>query len=231
MSYWGWKLASGPDDALRYVNGSAPYDKPVGDARIAVTRGSGGVPLFYIFYTHSPAGRGFGAWEWKRSDSAADVEAFLNGRAPYAHAQPVADAEVCAVLLPSGPVFYIFYTHAGPTEGRGRWGYARSETPESAVDYLNGHAPAAARIAALPEESLTAFYIFHKSKDAGIVNIYTYSAHGAPNDITPILDAHTSASGDIEIVGGPGVIHAFLHRGTRKWPQSAPHNEQTRRRA
>ena len=46
---WGWKLATEPDDAMNFLNGTGAYQTPVKDAKIcAVWKGTH--LEFYIFY-------------------------------------------------------------------------------------------------------------------------------------------------------------------------------------
>ncbi|MGB7539433.1 MAG: hypothetical protein WBM17_12915 [Anaerolineales bacterium] len=46
---WGWKLATDPDDVMKFINGTGPYRAPVKDALIcAVSKGSH--DEYYVFY-------------------------------------------------------------------------------------------------------------------------------------------------------------------------------------
>ena len=46
---WGWKLATNPDDAMNFLNGTEPYSRPVRDVKICAVW-KDGHQEFLIYY-------------------------------------------------------------------------------------------------------------------------------------------------------------------------------------
>ncbi len=165
---WGWKLATDPDDALQFLNGTGAYDRPVSEARISAIWKDGHVE-FYIYYRRSPGGGDAGHWGWKLASDPNDAWHFLNGTGSYA--RPVSDAQIAALWRDGARLFYIFYQRSDPNGTvPGSWGWKRSQDPSDAMRFLNGTEPyhrpvTTARIAALDRDSGSEFYIFYQRGD------------------------------------------------------------------
>lgn len=110
---WGWKLATDPMDAIRFLNGDGIYRHPVTTARVAlVNRGS--YPAFYIFYQKAVQGESVPNWYWKLATSPNDAHQFINGTGGYE--QPVKGFEMGALDMSTHNRFYVF-----ANQGRRLW--------------------------------------------------------------------------------------------------------------
>src|SRR5713226_872529 len=119
---WGWKRAETPDDVMKFLNGTAPYTRPVAEARITATW-KGTYADFIVFYVPGSAGQPSGNWGWKKAVGASDAINFLNGQG---YPQPVANAEIAAVQPGTIPEFYIFYQYQTTAAPTGSWGWKRA---------------------------------------------------------------------------------------------------------
>jgi hypothetical protein len=139
---WGWKLATEPDDVLRFLRGEDPYSEPVGQAQIAAAW-TGDHYLFYVFHRETPAGLSASSanWEWRRTTDSMDAVHFLNGRGAYAH--PAATARIATVYRDHHEEYFIF---SRPAPGTGPLDDWRWEAVGSAADVRSavehkGHPP------------------------------------------------------------------------------------------
>ena len=105
---WGWKLASEPDEVINFLNGSPPFEHPVGEAHVTALW-NGDYVAFHIFYRPGEPGQPPGTWGWKLAADPDDAKNFLNGTGPYC--QPPEEAQVMAVWKHDRLQFYIFYTY------------------------------------------------------------------------------------------------------------------------
>ncbi len=135
---WGWKLATGVDDAHQFLNGTGAYQRPVHDAQIAAVL-VGGAPHFYIVYQAGTTGDVPGGWGWKRSTDPSDVMRFLNGQEPYRH--PVTTARIAELSTGAHDDFYVFYRQSTLGGAIGNWAWKRSTDPDDALRFVNGVDP------------------------------------------------------------------------------------------
>jgi hypothetical protein len=160
---WGWKKATDPDDAMRFLNGTGAYGHPVEEARIGAFW-TGGHREIYVFYRRGNASTRAG-WGWKLATDPQDVHHFLNGSEGYS--QPVGDAQICAMWRGSHREFYVFYRRPAAGEEVGSWGWKLAPEPSDAMDFLNGTGAynrpvGTARIASLERGGAQEFYVFYQ---------------------------------------------------------------------
>jgi hypothetical protein len=165
---WGWKLATDPDDAVNFINGSGVYKQPVTDVKISLVNTTSH-PEFYIFYqrdTNSPPPE---SWGWKLAKDAEDVGNFLNGMGPYK--QPVIDARICGFSKGSKTEFHIFYQY-----GKGvipsAWSWKLAKNSKDAKEFLNGDGAyrlpvKRAEIVATGTGKSIRYYIFYQKGSPG----------------------------------------------------------------
>ena len=102
---WGWKLATDPTDAIKFLNGTDRYQHPVTMARIAAFE-KGEHDEFYIFYQGGVAGEPVKNWRWKLATDTQDSLDFVNGQGAYK--QAVKGFEAGALWKESHTRFYLF---------------------------------------------------------------------------------------------------------------------------
>jgi hypothetical protein len=155
---WQPKRFNSADEALNFINTQTAKEFRICGAI------SNQPESFFVFYREI-TGSAPGGWGWKLSETADDVQKFLNREGGYN--QYVLDAEVAAV----GSNFYVFYKPATPGMIRNplpSWGWVKRETTDSAVDILNKGTTNVvkminvARIGAVIEPPYTVFYIFYQ---------------------------------------------------------------------
>jgi hypothetical protein len=73
---WSWKLTTSVNDAIAFLNGTAPYQSPVSAARICAMWKENH-PEFYIFYQKNT--KQTGGWGWKLAIDPEDVHHFMSG--------------------------------------------------------------------------------------------------------------------------------------------------------
>ena len=117
---------------------------------------------FYIFYVStSAAAFGKPSWEAFFTPTIKDVEAGVNQSSVGSDGIPVDDFEISG----TDKGFYYFYPSA-KTKGSSKWGWARAETPEGALKFLNtkysNQSVKNACIAAVQEPAQVVFYVFYR---------------------------------------------------------------------
>ncbi len=110
---WDWKLASDIDDAHNFINGLAPYSRPVQDADITAVS-TGTETLYYIFYKPGTEEQVLGDWDWKLTSDISDAHDFINGHGAYSN--PVKYSKITAVSTENKIFYYIFYKSGTPDE-------------------------------------------------------------------------------------------------------------------
>lgn len=228
---WGWKRGGGPDDVMKFLNGTSPYNTPVAEARIAAVKKPAAIE-FTVFYMAGKSGGSAGNWAWKFAGDVTDALNFLNGQAPYS--QPVANAEITAIPAGAAVAFYIFYQPVSPTTPAGSWAVQKLTDPDSVMRFLNGSAPgghpvSTARVVGVGPE----FYVFYRSSSVtgGVANWAWKKSVGAdgPGDVqTDMLNfvngiaPYAQAVTDFEFAAAPfdqatSTFYAFYNQGSRLW--------------
>jgi hypothetical protein len=132
--FWGWKLATDPDDVMHFMNGSGIYQHPVTDVKISAVNKTSHRE-FYVFYQRDSSSQPLNGWGWKLATDTDDVWNFLNGKGSYK--QAVADARICGFGQGSHTEFYIFY-RSGKTGVPNSWGWKLATDITDAKHFLNG---------------------------------------------------------------------------------------------
>jgi len=161
--YWGWKLATDPDDVYNFINGLGAYEYPVKDAKISVIW-KGNHPEFYVFYQSGTEGQPSGNWGWKLATDPDDVMNFLNGQGAYKHL--VTTARIAAMKKDGYFEFYVFYQRSMTGEPISNWGWKLATDPDDVKDFLSGQGAYSqpvkgSEICAIWKDDHTEFYIFH----------------------------------------------------------------------
>lgn len=232
---WGWKLATSVDDALAFMNGAAPYNSPVGAARVcAVWKGNH--PEFYVFYKSSNQLKPTGNWEWKLATDPHDVQNFLSGSESYIH--PVKEAQIAAFWKIDHSEFYIFYKNPEPGEQvSAKWGWKFAPDSSDAVNSLNGtesyiHPVTTARITALERNGHEEFYIFYQPGEGELISNWAWNLATTADDALNFVngtDEYQNSVKGFEIgsywTGNYSRFYIFTNHGTQIWPQSPLENE------
>lgn len=162
---WKWKLKQIAKlnevvDFLDYKNASK--NEPLHTQAKVVMVSPNGKNMFYIFYATNDEAKSFNKPQWDAffTDTPDNVMARVNQSSVGFDGIPVDDFEVSA----ADKGFYYFFNPQN--KGSGKWGWARAETPEGALKYLNtkyANQPVDyACIAAVQEPTQTVFYIFYR---------------------------------------------------------------------
>ncbi|MCA1636129.1 MAG: hypothetical protein LC785_16165 [Acidobacteria bacterium] len=162
---WKWKLKQIAKlnevvDFLSYKNASKA--EPLHTQAKVVMASVSGQNMFYIFYVTNDEAKSFNKPQWEAffTNTADNVLAGVNQSGVGKNGIPLFDFQVSA----TDKGFYYFFNpqHEGP----GSWGWARAETPEGALKYLNTkytNKPVDyACIAVVQEPTQTVFYIFYR---------------------------------------------------------------------
>ena len=117
---WEWKRSSTPEDVLKFLNGTSPYDTPLDRAMVAaVWRGS---PDFYVFYQTAVGNesQSFVPWELLIADSSTDALEWINGSQT---SRARGRVEICAAKpWPRGNVkYYVFAKKPGLGQAKNIW--------------------------------------------------------------------------------------------------------------
>jgi len=162
---WKWKAKqinklNEVVDFLSYKNSFK--DEPLHTQAKVVMVIIGGQNTFFIFYvSSSDAAFGKPSWEGFLSPTIKDVEAAVNQSSVGSDGIPVDDFEISG----TDKGFYYFYRSA-KTKSSSKWAWARAETPEGALKFLNtkySNQPVKnACIAAVQEPTQVVFYIFYR---------------------------------------------------------------------
>jgi hypothetical protein len=103
---WGWKLATGSQDALEYLNGGGAYAHPLTTARIATSHRHHNDELF-IFYQRSATADPVPDWRWQTVGSADGVRLAVDRKG-----RPPLDFQVAAQPVGLGS-FHLFTNGVG----------------------------------------------------------------------------------------------------------------------
>ena len=233
---WGWKLATSPDDALDFLNGTGAYEQPVSTARICALW-KDDHSEFYIFYRRDAQPTPAKSWGWKLATDPDDVRDFLSGAGAYA--QPVKYAQIAAFWRENHAEFYVFYQHPAPDEAVfANWGWKLATDPTDAMHFMNGsdayfHPVTTARIAALEKQGHEEFYIFYqRAVDGEPVNNWRWKLTMDTGDAMNFVNgegAYQHAVKGFEMAAlwkdTSARFYIFANEGTRVWLQSPLHNE------
>lgn len=233
---WGWKLATSPDDALNFLNGTGAYEQPVSAARIGAIWKDGHAE-FYVFYRREVQPSPSLSWGWKLATEPDDVLNFLRGSGGYAN--PVKDAQIAAFWRENHAEFYVFYQNPAPGEQVfANWGWKLATEPTDAMEFMNGtnvyqHPVTTARIAALEKEGHDEFYIFYqRAMEGAPINNWRWKLATDPQDALDFVNgqgAYKSGVKGFEMAvlwkDSYTGFYIFANEGTQIWLQSPLENE------
>ena len=228
---WGWKLATSPDDAMDFLNGTGAYEQPVSAARICAIWKDDHAE-FYVFYRREELPGPLASWGWKLATDPDDVLHFLNGSGGYAH--PVKNAQIAAFWRENHAEFYVFYQNPAPGEQvLANWGWKLSTDPIDAMQFMNGtngyqHPVTTARIAALEKEGHDEFYVFYqKTMEGAPINNWRWKLATDTQDAIDFVNgrgAYDYGVKGFEVGalwnGSYAHFYIFANEGTQLWLQS-----------
>lgn len=235
-STWGWKLATTPDDALNFLNGTGAYEQPVSAARICAIWKDNHAE-FYVFYHRDKQPSSPASWGWKLATEPDDVLNFLSGSGGYAN--PVKDAQIAAFWKENHAEFYVFYQIPAPGEQVfASWGWKLSTDPTDAMNFLNGtdgyqHPVTMARIAALEKDGHDEFYVFYQRAVEGApINNWRWKLATDTQDALDFINGQGAYQHGVKGFemgalwnGSYARFYIFANEGTQIWLQSPLENE------